>query len=111
MSVTVTTPRVPLAEKAALEDLLQSEGWQLFESAMREQWSATSFEAEIRQAMEEAPTGSDVTPIIGQINATYAGMRQMLDWPREQVRTLEKAPTARPKDRFALFRRGPQVSR
>lgn len=100
----------PDAEWTVLDDLLRSEGWAVYETAMRTRWSAEQYEADVRNAMTEARPGTDVTSIVGQINATYAGMRKMLAWPHDRMRAVRAGQGAvgRFDDVYALFRRGPK---
>lgn len=92
------------AEREALEALLLSEGWRAYVAAMQTQWSPASYEKAIRDAMKTAEPGTDITPIVGQINATYSGMRQMLNWPQERLRVL-KGETVKRSDPFAWAHR------
>lgn len=97
------------AEWAALDDLLRSDGWRVYASAMRARWSAEQYEAEVRNAMAEAGAGTDVTGVIGQINATYKGMRDMLTWPDARMRALKAGPKTKGMvDVFSPWRRGPK---
>lgn len=105
----MTEPRTPDAERDSLEGLLSSDGWKVYEEAMRTRWSPAQYEADIRHAMAECPQGEDVTPIVGQINATYAGMRNMLQWPHDRIRTLKGGRTKPTADIFAMFRRTPRT--
>ena len=89
MSVTITTPIQPQAERAALQDLVQSDGWQVFERAMRERFSPERYEAEIRELSEKDADPVITATLMKQINATYSAMRQMLDWPRARVKELD----------------------
>lgn len=108
MSETVTVPRTPLAEKAALEQMLESEGWAIFERAMRAHCSPEAFERDIREAADdsEKPTSpEDLALLVKQISATHSAMRQMIEWPRRQAAVLGTAPAAKRLDPFARFRR------
>jgi len=99
----------PDAEWTVLDDLLRSEGWAVYEAAMKARWSDTQQVADIRAVMTEVSPGTDVTPFIGQINATYDGMRKMLAWPRDRMRTLKGGKAAGVfEDVFAKWRRVPR---
>lgn len=108
-SETVTVPRTPPAEKAALESLVASEGWAIFERAMRAHCNAEAFERDVREATDDetAPIAhADVALLVKQISATHTAMRQMLEWPTRQIAVLDKAPVAKRVDPYAKVRAG-----
>ena len=100
MPLAQTEPRTPEATLHALQELVQSDGWSIYEAAMRTQWSAESYEAAVRKLYAEAQPGDDVTALVAQINATYEGMRKMLEWPREYIRSLKAGKQAEAPGRF-----------
>lgn len=104
MSETVTIPRTPVAEKAALEALLESEGWAIVERYWRERFSPAQFEADVSKALDEYEPDV-MAVVVQQIKATHTAMRQMLDYPRDQIRALDKAPAVKKADPYAKFRR------
>jgi hypothetical protein len=97
----------PEAERAALADMLESDGWAIFMRHMSLAWGPEAFEQAIRDAKgnvspEEWPFESV------RIMDTFAGMRSNFEWPKERVRALSEAPKGRAAlDVFAPFRRGP----
>ncbi len=94
----------PEAERTALKDLLESDGWAIFMRHMSEVWGHEACERAMREARkvcapEEWPFEST------RILDSFAGMRANVKWPEERVRELSD-PVKAKTDVFAKFRRG-----
>lgn len=98
--------RTPESERAALEDLLQSEGWAIFTAHMGAAWGPEAYERQIDAALDGAPT-DDEPAITRRIRDTFKGVRASLKWPEERVRTLKDAKAQEPQG-FERFMRRPK---
>lgn len=105
--------RTAESERAALEDMLASEGWGIYMEHVAKAWGAVACEDAMRKARgsvspEEWPFESS------RILDTFAGIRADLRWPEERVRALKQAPKKSADDgiasAFGRFRRGPGVA-
>lgn len=98
----------PDVERAALTDMLESDGWAIYMRHMAVVWGPEAEGRAMRESHknvspEEWPFES------ARILATFDGMRANFEWPKERVRALAEAPKGRAKvDVFAALRRGPQ---
>jgi hypothetical protein len=96
------------AERAALEDLLKSDGWAIYLAHVDRAWGHEACERALRDArksvtLEEWPFES------ARILDTFAAMRANLRWPVERVRQIADGEAARKSsllpDPFAKLRR------
>jgi hypothetical protein len=95
------------AERVALEELLRSDGWEVFTRLVSEQYSPSRCLAEIDAAMSGLKPGDDEVAVVTQIRAAWKLPPVILDLPSARVRELrEGRQAAKPShDPFALFRR------
>jgi hypothetical protein len=98
----------PEAERLALTDMLESDGWAIYMRHMAVAWGSEAEGQALRESRkkvspEEWPFES------ARILDTFDGMRANFEWPKERVRTLAEAPKGRAVvDVFAGLRRGPK---
>jgi DNA-binding transcriptional regulator GbsR (MarR family) len=98
-------------ERQALEDMVQSHGWAIFQAHVAKVWGPEAFESAVARALAECPPDEE-RALTSRIHDTFKGVRATLKWPEEQLKAL-KAGADRQKavaaDPFALFRRGPKT--
>lgn len=100
--------RTPEAECAALEDLLRSEGWELYVAQMKAAWGPEAYERRLDDALDGNVAPTDELAITRRIRDTFKGVRATLAWPEERVRALkdgQRTVTAKAGDAFQQFRR------
>jgi hypothetical protein len=103
-------PLTPEAERQALEELVQSDGWHILMAHMDEAWGPEACEAALRDAKKNA-TPEEWPFETTRILDAFAAMRANVRWPQERIRALKDgAPArvlkARIMDPFQKFRRG-----
>lgn len=86
--------RTPEAERTALEDMVKSEGWEIYLEHIAKAWGPEACERALRDSRktvtpEEWPFES------ARILDTFAGMRADLKWPEARIRALKSPPKAR----------------
>lgn len=88
----------------AIESLVASEGWQLFQSAMNQEWGSEAVLERCTQALariKDATTADEQREFSKLLNARMQ-MRQMLEWPQRQ---LDKMKTEVQAERPSQLRR------
>lgn len=101
------------AERRALEDLLQSDGWKLFAAHMATAWGPEEYERKLDALLEAADTRGALSPdeeiaLTRRVRDTFKGVRASMRWPEERVRQLVDA--TKPKEgAFDRFRRTPKA--
>lgn len=98
----------PEAERTALEDMLRSDGWVVFQRHMAARWGAEEYERTVDAALEAKHDPVDEIAITRRIRDTFKGVRASMKWPEERVKALKDAPKETLTDRFAGLRRGPR---
>jgi hypothetical protein len=100
------TQRTPDATRQALEDMLRSDGWEVFESHMAIAWGAEAFERSVDQELEKNGDPMNEVAVTRRIRDTFKGVRASLKWPEEQIRKLKDGTPVEPKG-FERFMRRP----
>lgn len=106
--VSIVTPLIPEAERTALQDMLQSEGWHLFKDMVLRLYGPEAFEqaiADVLQGTKPADLIDTERAIVPQIQAAFKAARGVLELPKRRMDTLKEAP--KPKtllDPRTLFR-------
>ena len=77
-------------ERQALDDLLRSDGWRLFERAVSDYWT-THLTQHVAACANEK---DDVTALqlLRQVVAAKKAVDQMLAWPKERLRQTQPTP-------------------
>lgn len=102
------TDLTPEAERTALEDMLQSEGWAIFTAHMDKAWGADAFEHHIDTELKKEGDPMNEIAITRRIRDTFKGVRASLKWPKDRIDVLKQAPGHTLMDQFAHLRRGPK---
>lgn len=98
----------PEHERAALTDMLESDGWAIYMRHMAIAWGPEA-EGQALRAQRKTVTPEEWPFESARILDTFDGMRANFEWPKERVRALGEAPKGRTvADTFAAFRRGPK---
>lgn len=108
----MSEPRIPEAERLALEEMLKSEGWAIFMAHMDVAWGAEACEDALRGARIKVKNG-ELAPEEWPFEATrildaFAGMRANVRWPKERIAALKGAERTAARtlpDPFAPLRR------
>lgn len=95
------------AEREALQDLLQSDGWRVLQRLVEENYSSERCLHAIDAAMSELAPGDSEVAVVTQIRATWKAAPAILDLPATRLRALQSAQAPPKVDPFALFRRKP----
>lgn len=95
-------------EREDLHALLHTPGWQRVLSVARGQWGGDGYGAQIKLAIAKAKAeGSDVSAAVSAVDAAQDAVNQLMSWPADRVRDLEKqTEQATALDRGVLSRRG-----
>lgn len=94
------------AERVALEDLLKSDGWQVFKAHMDLAWGAEEFERRVDSELDkERADPMQELAVTKRIRDTFKGVRASLKWPDERLRALKDGTATKPKGIFGEFRR------
>lgn len=90
---------------AALRELLQSDGWRLFQALIEQEWGAAATLRKIDHALVEIPRGDRdaVNDTVQQIQASRREVLKVLGLP--QARVSQLAPEEKSKQPFAALRR------
>ena len=102
-----TLPSTPETIKAAITDLLQSDGWLLLEQEVRALHGPEAVERDMKAALMEAPAGNDAAQrdTVSQVIAKHDGARAVLDIPQLLLHKASGAPTRQEPQGFDRFRR------
>lgn len=78
-------------ELDALKALIASDGWQLYQQAIRGAWGAEACMRQIDQALAGLPRGDQdaVNDTVQQIRASARAVQAMATWPESRVQTLQ----------------------
>src|SRR4051812_43753711 len=93
--------------RAALSDLLQSEGWRVFKASAEHEWGPAGYGRRMQEALNTIPSGPERAYELAQVaelvDATAKAVNQIIAWPSEELRRRQPpAPARRP---FAGLRR------
>lgn len=94
--------RTPEAIRAALEELLQSDGWAIVSEMVQARFGEAAQLGEIDTAMAGLSPSDTIGQIavVTQIRAASKAATMVLDMPSSKLRALQEAPVARTFDRF-----------
>lgn len=89
----MSTPHPDINEKEAMTDLLASDGWHLFVTAVNAQWGPAAQIDQIDRALSALPRGDReaVEDTVQQIRAASKAALGVLDWPRTRLGQLASA--------------------
>ena len=88
-------------ERTALDDLLRSDGWRLFEKVQTEYWRDTMTDHVAACANDTDDTAA--LNKLRQVVAAQQAVARVLAWPKERLRLLTPAPA---RETVALSRGG-----
>lgn len=97
--------RTPEAIKAALDDLLKSDGWIILRELVDAQFGAEANLRDIDAVMATLRPGDDERAVVTQIRAASKAAYMVLDLPVSKLRQVEQAKKPKGLDRFAGMRR------
>ena len=96
------------AIRSALRDLVQSEGWKLFEAQISQEWGPSGYGRRMQEALAQVPNGPDrafeIAAVAERVDATARAVEAIRRWPYEEI---AKREPVKPKGPFAALRRGP----
>lgn len=86
------TPAPDVNEREALKDLVESDGWQLFLSAVHAEWGPAAQLAQIDRALQDLPPGDQdaVNMQVQQIRSAANAITNALRWPTLRLAQLKK---------------------
>jgi len=91
----------------ALKDLLQSDGWQLFQAWVSESYGPAGYGRRMNAALAKVPHGPDrpyeIARVAEEIDATARAVNEIMGWPAQQIKAL--SPEAKSRRPFAGLRR------
>lgn len=99
--------RTPDAERAALESLIHSDGWQIVQAIVADHYGPAQQIADIDAVMGNLRPGDDERAIVTQIRAAAKAAHDVLVRTQSRYEALDKAAKrkALPERAFAPFRR------
>lgn len=99
--------RTPEAERAALDVLIHSEGWQIVKQMVADAYGAEAFEREFDAVMKELRPGDDERAAVTQVRAAFKAARDVLARVESRFHALNAAEQAKkqPSSPFAALRR------
>lgn len=103
----MSEPRTPESIRAALEDLVKSEGWALLREMVDEQFGAEANLQAIDDVMANLKPGDDERAVVTQIRAAAKAAYTVLALPDNKLRAVKGAQKPGVVDRFKHLRRQP----
>lgn len=97
----------PDAERQALKELLESDGWAIYAQRGEEAWGSAACERALRESRKTTDP-ADWPFESTRILDTFEAMRAELRWPAERIRMIESGEKTLKQtvvDRFAHLRR------
>ena len=102
----MSEPTAEIDVKQALTDLIASDGWKLFLSAVEHQWGARACMALIDNALKELARGDREAEqeTVAQIRSAARAVLAMSEWPHAQLAAM-KAGAEEKRTGFNRWRR------
>ena len=91
-----TEAMLPAAEAAALTDLLESEGWAIYERLVRDLWGADAVNLRLREKIKQVPLGDPVASqdMVQHILRAQDAVESVLQLPKARLITLTQVVPA-----------------